>query len=156
MKIFERGSKKLTKAWAFYDWANSVYPLVISTAVFPIYYSSITSSFANEAGDISFLGMQWNPTTLYDYTLSLSFLIVAFFSPILSGIADYMGNKLKFLKFFCLLGSLSVMCLFFFTNDLLLLVLRAILYAYDYYLNFILVYIFLYYFSRYCGLFKMI
>ena len=116
MKIFERGSKKLTKAWAFYDWANSVYPLVISTAVFPIYYSSITSSFANEAGDISFLGMQWNPTTLYDYTLSLSFLIVAFFSPILSGIADYMGNKLKFLKFFCLLGSLSVMCLFFFTG----------------------------------------
>ena len=51
MKIFEKGSKKLTNAWAFYDWANSVYPLVISTAVFPIYYSSITSSFANEAGN---------------------------------------------------------------------------------------------------------
>jgi UMF1 family MFS transporter len=58
----------------------------------------------------------WNPTTLYDYTLSLSFLIVAFCSPVLSAIADYMGNKLKFMKFFCLLGSLSVMCLFFFTG----------------------------------------
>jgi MFS transporter, UMF1 family len=111
-----KGSKQLTKAWAFYDWANSVYPLVISTAVFPIYYSSMTSSFANQDGDISFFGMLWNPTTLYDYTLSFSFLLVAFCSPILSAIADYMGNKLKFLKFFCLLGALSVMCLFFFTG----------------------------------------
>jgi UMF1 family MFS transporter len=116
MKKFEKGSKQLTNAWAFYDWANSVYPLVISTAVFPIYYSSLTSSFANEAGDVSYLGMLWNPTTLYDYTLSFSFLIVACCSPVLSAIADYMGNKLKFLKFFCLLGALSVMCLFFFTG----------------------------------------
>ena len=116
MNKHEKGSKQLTKSWAFYDWANSVYPLVISTAVFPIYYSSLTSSFANEAGDISFLGMLWNPTTLYDYTLSFSFLIVAGISPILSAIADYMGNKLKFLKFFCFLGAVSVMCLFFFTG----------------------------------------
>jgi UMF1 family MFS transporter len=114
MKNFKKGSKKLTNAWAFYDWANSVYPLVISTAVFPIYYSSITSSFANSNGDISFFGVMWNPTALYDYTLSLSFLIVAFCSPLLSAIADYTGNKLKFMKFFCLLGSFSVMCLFFF------------------------------------------
>jgi UMF1 family MFS transporter len=116
MNKFVKGSNKLTKAWAFYDWANSVYPLVISTAVFPIYYSSITSSFANNNGDISFFGIFWNPTSLYDYTLSLSFLIVAFCSPLLSAIADYTGNKLKFMKFFCLLGSLSVMCLFFFTG----------------------------------------
>jgi UMF1 family MFS transporter len=116
MNKFVKGSNKLTKAWAFYDWANSVYPLVISTAVFPIYYSSITSSFANNNGDISFFGIFWNPTSLYDYTLSLSFLIVAFCSPLLSAIADYTGNKLKFMKFFCLLGSLSVMCLFFFNG----------------------------------------
>jgi UMF1 family MFS transporter len=117
MKKLERGSKKLINAWAFYDWANSVYPLVISTAVFPIYYSSLTSSFANTEGDISFLGTFWDPTTLYDYTLAISFLIVAFCSPILSGIADYTGNKLKFLKGFCLLGSLSVMGLYFFNSE---------------------------------------
>ena len=114
---FEKGSSKLIRAWAFYDWANSVYPLVISTAVFPLYYSSITKSFANIDGDISFLDSYWNPTTIYDYTLSFSFLIVAFISPLLSGIADYTGNKLKFLKFFCLLGSLSVMFLFFFKDE---------------------------------------
>jgi len=117
MAVLERGSKKLTNAWAFYDWANSVYSLVISTAVFPIYYSSLTDSFDKIDDKISFLGTLWDPTTLYDYTLSFSFLIVAFISPILSGIADYTGNKLKFLKFFCLLGSLSVMSLFFFTGQ---------------------------------------
>jgi UMF1 family MFS transporter len=117
MSVLEKGNKKLLNAWAFYDWANSVYSLVISTAVFPIYYSSMTSSFANIEGKISFLGTEWNPTTLYDYTLSFSFLIVAIISPILSGIADYTGNKLKFLKFFCLLGSLSVMSLFFFKGE---------------------------------------
>ncbi|MAH19930.1 MAG: MFS transporter [Flavobacteriaceae bacterium] len=117
MKVFKKGSPKLIKAWAFYDWANSVYPLVISTAIFPIYYSNMSSSFANSEGDISFLGISWNPTTLYDYTLSISFLIVAFCSPILSAIADYTGNKLKFLKAFCLIGALSVMALFFFKGE---------------------------------------
>ena len=117
MKGFKKGSPRLIRSWAFYDWANSVYPLVISTAVFPIYYSSMANSFANNDGDISFLGMLWNPTTLYDYTLSISFLIVAFCSPILSAIADYTGNKLKFLKVFCLLGAMSVMALFFFKGE---------------------------------------
>jgi len=115
--MLKKGDKKLINAWAFYDWANSVYSLVISTAVFPIYYSSLTESFANIEGKITFLGTQWNPTTLYDYTLAFSFLIVAFISPILSGIADYTCNKLKFLKAFCLLGSLSVMSLFFFKGE---------------------------------------
>ena len=117
MATLQKGNKKLLNAWAFYDWANSVYSLVISTAVFPIYYSSMTASFENLEGNITFLGTSWNPTTLYNYTLSLTFLIVAIISPTLSGIADYTGNKLKFLKFFCLLGSLSVMSLFFFKDE---------------------------------------
>jgi UMF1 family MFS transporter len=108
--MLKRGDKKLINAWAFYDWANSVYSLVISTAVFPIYYGAVTDSFDT----VPFLGTIFNPITLYDYALSFSFLIVAFISPILSGIADYTGNKLKFLKGFCLMGSLSVMSLFFF------------------------------------------
>ncbi|MDX1830244.1 MAG: MFS transporter [Lutibacter sp.] len=115
--MLQKGDKKLINAWAFYDWANSVYSLVISTAVFPIYYSNLTASFENIDGKITFLGTQWTPTTLYDYTLAFSFLIVAFISPILSGIADYTGNKLKFLKVFCLIGSLSVMGLFFFKGE---------------------------------------
>jgi len=108
--MLKRGDKKLINAWAFYDWANSVYSLVISTAVFPIYFGVVTKNYET----VSFFGGEFHPLTLYNYALSLSFLIVAFISPILSGIADYTGNKMKFLKAFCLLGSLSVMGLFFF------------------------------------------
>ena len=104
------GNKKLINAWAFYDWANSVYSLVISTAVFPLYYSAVTNGKT-----VRFLGIEWeHPDTLYSYALSFSFLVVAFMSPILSGIADYTGSKKKFMKFFCTLGSLSVMSLYFF------------------------------------------
>jgi UMF1 family MFS transporter len=104
------GDKKLINAWAFYDWANSVYSLVISTAVFPLYYSAIT-----KGETVHFLGMEWeHPDTLYSYALSFSFLVVAIMSPILSGIADYTGSKKKFMKFFCALGSISVMSLYFF------------------------------------------
>ena len=108
--MFKKGDQKLINAWAFYDWANSVYSLVISTAVFPLYYSAVT-----EGKTVSFLGMDWDhPDSLYSYALSFSFLVVAFISPILSGIADYTGSKKKFMKFFCLVGSLSVMSLYFF------------------------------------------
>lgn len=111
--MLKKGDKKLIHGWAFYDWANSVYSLVISTAVFPIYYESVTET---ETGMVSFLGTLWNNTSLYSYALSFSFLIVAFISPFLSGIADYVGNKKSYLKFFCYFGSLSVMSLYFFTG----------------------------------------
>jgi UMF1 family MFS transporter len=114
MKTLEKGSPKLINAWAFYDWANSVYSLVIATAVFPIYYESVTSE--NE-GTVYFLGTSFNNASLLSYSLSFSFLIVAILSPILSGIADYTGNKKRFMQFFCYLGSLSVMALYFFKDN---------------------------------------
>ncbi len=109
--MLQKGDKKLINSWAFYDWANSVYSLVISTAVFPIYYESVTQT---ESGLVSFLGMEFNNTSLYTYALSFSFLLVAFISPILSGIADYVGNKKTYMKFFCYFGAISVMMLYFF------------------------------------------
>lgn len=108
--MLKKGDQKLINAWAFYDWANSVYSLVISTAVFPLYYSAIA-----EGKVVTFLWIEWDhPDSLYSYALSFSFLVVAFISPILSGIADYTGSKKKFMKFFCWLGALSVMSLYFF------------------------------------------
>jgi len=107
----KKGDKKLIGAWAFYDWANSVYSLVIGTAIFPIYYNSITGG--NEAS-VSFLGRDFNNATLYSYALSFSFFMVVVLSPILSSIADSMGNKKRFMQFFCLLGSGAVSALFFF------------------------------------------
>ena len=110
--MLKRGDKKLINAWAFYDWANSVYSLVIGTAVFPLYYTAIT-----DGKTVSFLGMEWDhPDALYSYALSFSFLLVAFMSPILSAIADYTGNKKRFLQIFCAIGSVSVMSLYFFDS----------------------------------------
>ncbi len=103
--------KKTQNAWAFYDWANSVYSLVISTAVFPIYFSNAANS------EISFLGYTFPSSTLYSYSLSVSFLIVAIISPLLSGIADYTGKKKLFLKIFCYLGAISCSSLFFFDGS---------------------------------------
>ncbi|WP_367770245.1 MFS transporter [Flavobacterium sp. WC2421] len=114
MIALQKGDKKLINAWAFYDWANSVYSLVIATAVFPIYFESVTS---DNNGIVHFLGLEINNSSLLSYSLSISFLIVAFLSPILSGIADYTGNKKRFMQFFCYLGSFSVMGLFFFKGQ---------------------------------------
>ena len=114
MSNLQKGDKKLINAWAFYDWANSVYSLVIGTAVFPIYYETVTS---DNNGIVTFLGFKIINSTLLSYALSFSFLIVAFMSPILSGIADYTGNKKRFMQFFCYLGSFSVMSLYFFKGQ---------------------------------------
>ena len=105
---------KIQNAWAFYDWANSVYPLIISSATFPIYYGAI---FPNENQKIDVLGMQIQNTALIFYVTALAFLIVSVLSPILSGVADYMGNKKRFLQFFCYLGALSCIGLYWFTAN---------------------------------------
>jgi len=111
MKI-KKGDKKLIRAWAFYDWANSAYALVISSAIFPIFFEKVTNRNGND--QLYFLGMSFKNTELYSYALALSFLIVAFLSPLLSSIADYTGNKKKFMKFYTYLGAVSTMMLFFF------------------------------------------
>lgn len=105
-------SKKTNNAWAFYDWANSVYSLVISTAIFPIYFENVTKQ--GDSNIISFFGYEYENMAIYSYSLSAAFLIVAIISPILSGIADRSGKKKSFLKFFCYLGAASCSSLFFF------------------------------------------
>jgi len=112
--MLKKGDKKLYRSWAFYDWANSVYSLVISSAIFPIYYETLTVTETTDR--VYFLGTSFNNTTLYTYALSVSFLIVAFMSPVLSGIADYTGRKKLFMQFFCYLGSFSSIGLYFFTG----------------------------------------
>ncbi|XOV93685.1 MAG: MFS transporter [Bacteroidota bacterium] len=106
---------KIIRSWCMYDWANSVYNLVINTSIFPIYYTAIT---ANETtGDqVTFFGFQVVNSVLYSYALSFSYLLSASILPLLSGIADYSGKKLTFLKVFTFLGALSCMGMFFFTD----------------------------------------
>ena len=115
MQYQKKGSKKLMNAWAFYDWANSVYSLVIASAVFPIYYQALFSSAG--INSITIFGGEIRSTPLISYTTAAAFVIVSLLIPILSGIADFVGNKKVFMKFFCYLGALSCMGLYFFSLE---------------------------------------
>ncbi|PIF34846.1 UMF1 family MFS transporter [Flavobacterium sp. 9] len=111
MKNLQKGDKKLLNAWAFYDWANSVYTLTIASAVFPIFYEAL---FSDRDHYIDVFGMHLKNSALISFTTAFAFLVVSFISPLLSGIADYVGNKKSFMKFFCYLGALSCMGLYWF------------------------------------------
>ena len=99
-----------------YDWANSAYNLVITTTFFPIYFAAITKSAYGE-NTVPLLGRTFKNTALYNYALAFAYLIIALALPILSAIADSRGNKKKFMQFFCYLGGLSCIGLFWFKGD---------------------------------------
>lgn len=105
-----KNDKRTINAWAYFDWANSAYALVITTAIFPSYFLAVTNE------KITILGQTMSNSTLYAWSLSLAYIIIAAFSPLLSGIADYGGRKMYFMRFFTLLGSLACIGLLFFTG----------------------------------------
>jgi UMF1 family MFS transporter len=133
MKQNIKNNPKIMKAWAFYDWANSVYSLVITSTIFPIYYSIITtayekSEYVTETGKwikvpvrnmINIFGKDYQPDAVYGYSLTISFLIVVILSPILSSLADTIGNKKSFFQGFslfsyqCSLLLFSTACIFY-------------------------------------------
>lgn len=111
-------NKKVVRAWTMYDWANSVYNLVVTSTIFPAYYESLTGDGNTETQNfVQFLGKSFDNTALYYYALAFGFAIVAILSPLLSSIADYKGNKKSFLRFFMTMGSLACSMLYFYGKD---------------------------------------
>lgn len=104
----------IIRAWTMYDWANSVYSLVITSSIFPVYYNAITATEKNQP--VQFFGFEFQNSALYSYAISVSFLLVAIMSPLLSGIADYTGTKKKFMQFFCFSGAAACSALYFFSS----------------------------------------
>jgi UMF1 family MFS transporter len=114
--MLEKNNARLINAWASFDWANSVYNLIVTTAIFPIYYLGTTQeAFGGEM--VEFFNMSIKNSVLYSFAISFSFLVIVFLSPILSGIADYGGLKKQFMQFFTYLGSLACIGLYFFTGE---------------------------------------
>lgn len=112
--------RKTIRSWAFFDWANSAYNLVITSTIFPAYYTIITSSNKPNTIDyVQFMGFKFVNTALYNYALAFAFLIIAILSPVLSGIADSRGNKKFFMKIFTWIGALSCCGLYFFEAETL-------------------------------------
>lgn len=126
-------SKKMIRGWAMYDWANSAYNLVITSTIFPVYYDALTvvkdADGAVVSRQVDLLGWHVESGALYNYAISLAYLVIAFLSPILSSVADGRGNKKRFLQFFCYLGALACCLLYFFTKDRLVLGLGACIIA---------------------------
>ena len=112
--------KKVITGWAMYDWANSVYNLVITTTFFPLYFGLATKHVFKSA-DVPFLGHSFNNASLYSYSLAAAYLFIALLYPILTSIADTRGNKKNFMQFFCYMGSLGCSALYFFTGANVLL-----------------------------------
>ena len=100
-----KNNPKIMKAWAVYDWANSVYSLVITSTIFPIYYAILTTIterkvLVKETGlwidvplrhKIEIFGETYHPDAVYGYSLTVSFFIVVLISPFLSSLADTIG-----------------------------------------------------------------
>ncbi len=113
-------NKKVINGWAMYDWANSVYPLVITTAIFPIFYEAISTTKIDGvvvSDKVTAFGFEFVNTALISYVSSALFLVVSFLIPVLSGMADYLGRKKLFLTLFYMVGSLSCMGLYFFNVE---------------------------------------
>ncbi len=110
IKPSEKNNPRVINGWAFFDWANSAYALVITVAIFPGYFLTLTDDTVNV------LGFRMSDSTLYAWSIALAYLVIALVSPILSGIADFGGRKKSFLRFFTTLGALACISLLFFTS----------------------------------------
>ena len=111
-QVIPKNDRKTIRAWAMYDWSNSVYSLVIASAIFPAYYNSITTTDAGSK--IRVFGLEIENTAAYSINLGLAFGIIALVSPLLSSISDYYSNQKRFMQFFCYLGAIGCSSLFFF------------------------------------------
>jgi len=126
----QTASKKVVNGWAMYDWASSSYNLVITSTIFPTYFENIAVDNADiSKTTVTFLGRQFENSALYNYAIAIAMFIVAFMSPLLSSIADYKGNKKKFLSFYFTMGSIACAALYFFQRDTLWLGISGIIIA---------------------------
>lgn len=114
-----KDDKRITRGWTFYDWANSVYPLVITSSIFPIYWGSVTKELSPQTDVVDFLGYQVPGSSLLTYAISAAFLLIALVSPFLTALADFSGRKKLFMQIFCYLGAASCAALYWFDKSTL-------------------------------------
>ena len=111
MSKIEKNNRKTIRAWAIFDWANSSYSLVISTAIFPVYYTKMSPRSVN------IVGYDITSNSLFTFAVSAAYIFLAIISPLLSGIADYSGRRKLFLRVFTIIGAFACMSMFFFKGE---------------------------------------
>lgn len=106
-------------SWMFQDWANSAYSLMITTAIFPIFYKSVADAAGISGAD---------STAYLGYTNAIATVLTAVLAPFLGTSADYKGYRKPLFTISTLLGIIAVFSMMFIGNGnwLLLLVVYAI------------------------------
>ncbi|NEW81350.1 MAG: MFS transporter [Mariniphaga sp.] len=112
IQVIEKGDPKVIRAWVMYDWSNSVYQLTIASAIFPIYYNTVTRHGTDFM--VSFFGYKVVNTALYSWAIAAAYLLVAIGSPLFSSMADYTGRRKGFMRAFTIIGATGCGMLFFF------------------------------------------
>lgn len=112
--VIQKGDKKVIRGWVMYDWANSVYQLTITTAIFPLYFLEVTRIGNND--HVNFFGQDIINSVLYSWSIAMAYLLVAGLTPLLSSLADYTGRRKAFMRFFTLVGAISCAALYFFDS----------------------------------------
>lgn len=118
MIAVEKNNKKTIRAWSMYDWANSAYNLVITSTIFPVYYTTITNT--KEHGDtVTFFGIEVVNTALSNFALAFAYLFMAVSLPFITSFADATGRKKMLMKLFTYIGGAACMGLYFFKLETL-------------------------------------
>src|SRR5687768_3006354 len=94
------------RAWAWYDWANSVYFTTVITAVFPSFFATYAAAGLEPA----------RATARYGLITTASVLVVAIASPVLGALADHSGIKKKLLAMFMAIGVVACASMVFITE----------------------------------------
>ncbi len=115
-RIYAKNDKRVLRAWSSYDIANSVYNLIITTVLFPIYYEAVTTEVF-KGNIVQFFGISIKNSVLYDYAIAAAYLVIVLLSPILSGVADYSGYRKRFMQIFTTIGAASCFGLYWFTGE---------------------------------------
>ena len=107
---FELDNKKIINGWAMFDWANSAFALVITTAIFPGYLEAVLPD------EVVIMGIKLKDSVILGFSISVAYIIISLALPLLTGIADYGRKKMPFMKFFTVMGGLACFALFFFVS----------------------------------------
>jgi UMF1 family MFS transporter len=103
-----KNDRRTINGWAMFDWANSAFALVITVAIFPPYFISMTDDVVNV------FGIEMANSSLFSFAISAAYVLIVLVSPWLSGIADAGGRKMAFLKFFTTFGAVGCLSLLWF------------------------------------------
>lgn len=115
VQTIAKGDRRIVNGWVMYDWANSVYQLTIASAIFPIYYNTVTRT--GDDFSVSFFGAKVINTVLYSWAIATAYLLVAIMSPLFSSMADYSGRRKGFMRAFTLIGAIACGALYFFDRN---------------------------------------